>query len=158
MTAVVITVGSFTNQPTEHAGWGERVESLVLLAPALDLSRRWSARMGPAALRRWREQGFFEFDHYARGRKEPLSARFLDDAALHTPFPLPKARTLIVQGLRDETVAPELARELALSMRGEGLASQLVELDQGHELTADLPELWRLIEAHLFQPSPRPTP
>ncbi len=135
----------------------ERVASLALLAPALDLARRWSARMGEAALARWESDGSFELDHHALRRKERLSVRFLHDARLHEAFPLPRAPTLIVQGLRDDTVPPDLARELDRRMRAAGRTVRLVELDEGHELTADLPRLWAELSAWLYS-TPRPTP
>jgi alpha-beta hydrolase superfamily lysophospholipase len=125
-----------------------RVAAVALLAPALDLAARWSQRMGSQALAQWRAQGRYEFDHYARRRKEPLSARFLDDAQARPAFPLPRAPTLIVQGLRDDVVAPALARELVRRLREARVPSRLVELDEGHELTADLPGLWRELQAH----------
>ncbi|MFN2548019.1 MAG: YqiA/YcfP family alpha/beta fold hydrolase [Myxococcales bacterium] len=135
-----------------------RVASLVLLAPAFDLGPRWSARMDPGEVARWRSNGKHAFDHYARGRKEELSIRFLDDALRHDSFPLPPCPTLVIQGTLDDTVDPALAREFTRRMNGR---ARLVELTQGHELNADLPGLWRAIEAHIapFLPqAPRPTP
>ena len=126
----------------------ERVAALGLLAPAFDLASRWALKMGEPALRRWREEGSFAFDHHALKRKEPLSVAFLEDAARHAAFPLPRARTLVVQGQRDDTVPPDLARTFAERMRGAGRELRLVEVDEGHELTADLPRLWGELAAH----------
>jgi len=123
-----------------------RTAALVLLAPAFDLGRRWLERTAPGDLRRWRETGRLAFDHYARGRREELSIAFVDDAVKHEAFPLPDAPTLVIQGLRDDVVDPSLAREFVRRMAGR---ARLVELDQGHELNADLPGLWRLIEQHI---------
>ena len=36
--------------------------------------------------------------------------------------------------------------------------AQLVELPEGHELTADLPALWRRIDGFLSRQAARPTP
>ena len=135
------SLGGFT-----AAAWAAknpgRMGALVLLAPAFDLGPRWSARMDPGKL---------AFDHYARGRKEDLSIRFLDDALAYEPFPLPRCRTLVIQGKLDDTVEPEPAREFTRRMAGR---ATLVELEQGHELNADLPGLWKIIEPYV----PRPTP
>ncbi len=130
-----------------------RTAALVLLAPAFDLGPRWAARMGPAELARWRTEGKFAFDHYARGRKEDLSIHFLDDAGIYPSYPLPRCATLVFQGLHDDTVDPQVAREFIRRMQGR---AKLVELDQGHELNADLPDLWREIEAFLQLPRPMP--
>ena len=135
-----------------------RTAALVLLAPAFDLGPRWAARMDPDELTRWRATGRLAFDHYARGRKEDLSVGFLDDAARHSPYPLPQCPTLVIQGALDDVVEPGLAREFARRM---GPRATLVELQQGHQLNADLPGLWQIIEPHLaalLPQVPRPTP
>ena len=126
-----------------------RVASIVLLAPAFDLAARWKKRAGEADLRRWRLEGEALFDHYALGRKEPLAIAFLDDAERYDPFPLPDAPTLVLQGKRDDVVTPDLAPEFVRRMRAAKRDVRLVELDEGHELTADLPRLWREIDGHL---------
>jgi pimeloyl-ACP methyl ester carboxylesterase len=123
-----------------------RMAALVLLAPAFDLAARWASGMEQEKLAQWRRTGRFAFDHYASGKPEELSVKFLEDAALHAAFPLPQARTLVLQGARDEVVAPQLAREFTQQMQGR---ARLVELDDGHELAADLPRLWREIEPHV---------
>jgi hypothetical protein len=61
-----------------------------------------------------------------------------------------------LQGTRDEVVTPDLAPEFARRMRERGTRVRLALLDDGHELNADLPRLWREIEPHiepLLQPS-----
>lgn len=140
------SLGGFT-----AALWAEtrpaQIASLVLLAPAFDLGPRWSARMPLSELSKWRAEGRLAFDHYARGRKEDLSVGFLDDALTYPSFPLPSCPTLVIQGTRDDTVDPELAREF-VSRMPPGLA-KLVEVDEGHELNADLEGLWRVIEPHV---------
>jgi pimeloyl-ACP methyl ester carboxylesterase len=145
------SLGGFT--AATWAATRGRAAALVLLAPAFDLGPRWAARMRPAELARWRAEGKFAFDHHARGRKEDLSIRFLDDAGIYPSWPLPRCATLVFQGLRDDTVDPQVAREFTRRMQGR---ARLVELDQGHELNADLPGLWREIEAFLQLPRPIP--
>ncbi|HYZ88217.1 MAG TPA: YqiA/YcfP family alpha/beta fold hydrolase [Myxococcales bacterium] len=142
------SLGGYT-AATWSALRARRVASLILLAPAFDLARRWKTRTGEAELRRWRAKGESLFDHYALGRKEPLAISFLDDADRYDAFPLPDAPTLVLQGKRDDVVTPDLAREFVRRMRAADRDVQLVELDDGHELTADLPGLWNEIERHL---------
>jgi uncharacterized protein len=129
-----------------------RVRALFLLAPAFDLAERWKRRTGEVEMRRWRESRFALMDHYAWGRKEPLSIGFLDDADRYEPFPLPDAPTLVLQGVRDDVVTPDLAPEFIRRMRERGREAHLVLLDDGHELNADLPRLWREIEPRLPAP------
>jgi len=140
---------------TWAAAHPDRARALVLLAPAFDLGPRWEARMDPEDLRRWRTAGRLAFDHYAHGRKEELSYGFLVDARRHPGFPLPRCPTLVMQGTKDDVVDPALARDFTRRMEGR---AQLVELPEGHELTGDLPGLWRRMEAFLSAYVARPTP
>ena len=139
------SLGGYTaaTHAARHPG---EVAATVLLAPAFDLARRWEEGMPEAELQKWRKEGVFSFDHYAHGRKEELSIGFLEDAARYEPFPLPSAPTLVLQGTRDDVVDPGLAREFAARMNGR---ARLVELPDGHELTADLGRIWREMEVHL---------
>jgi pimeloyl-ACP methyl ester carboxylesterase len=123
-----------------------QARALVLLAPAFDLGPRWAARMGDAELSKWRSCGRYAFDHYARGRKEDLSYEFLADAQRYPSFPLPHCPALVIQGTKDDVVDPALAREFVRRMKGR---ARLVELPEDHDLTANLPDLWRLIEQFL---------
>ena len=52
-------------------------------------------------------------------------------------------------------VDPALAREFVRRMEGR---ARLIELDEGHELTADLPALWKRIERFLAAQALLPTP
>jgi uncharacterized protein len=148
------SLGGFT-AATWAATRPGRTRALVLLAPAFDLAPRWTARMGPQELEKWRSTGRAAFDHYAHGRKEELGFAFLADAARHESFPLPLCPTLVIQGTHDDVVDPRLAREFVRRMQGR---AQLVELPEGHELTADLPALWRKIDGFLATQTARPTP
>jgi pimeloyl-ACP methyl ester carboxylesterase len=139
------SLGGYT-AATWAATQPRRTAALVLLAPAFDLASRWTSRMEQEKLAQWRRTGRLPFDHFASGKQEDLSVRFLEDAALHAAFPLPEAKTLVLQGTRDDVVAPALAREFTERMQGR---ARLVELDDGHELAADLPRLWQEIEPHV---------
>src|SRR6267142_2089135 len=107
----------------------------------------WAARRpGRAEVEKWLGSGRFAFDHHAYGRKEDLSSAFLADAQDYESFPLPDCPALVIQGTRDDVVDPALAREFTRRMGGR---ARLVELPEGHELTADLPALWRQIDGFL---------
>jgi pimeloyl-ACP methyl ester carboxylesterase len=139
------SLGGFT-AATWAAMRPEKMAALVLLAPAFDLAPRWTARMPPAELAQWRATGRLAFDHYARGRKEDLSIEFIRDADRYDPFPLPQCPTLVIQGTLDDTVEPHLARDFTRRMKGR---AKLVELEEGHELNANLPRLWQIIAAQI---------
>ena len=149
------SLGGFT-AATWAATRPGRTAALVLLAPAFDLGPRWAARMGAAEVERWRRTGRYAFDHYAHGRKEDLSFGFLEDASRYPAFPLPRCTTLVIQGIHDDVVDPALAREFTRRMEGR---ARLIELPEGHELSADLPALWRQIDEFVGgYEAPRPTP
>jgi len=148
------SLGGFT-AATWAATRPGRTRALVLLAPAFELAQRWAARMAPEEVARWRSTGRAAFDHYAHGRKEDLGFAFLADAARYESFPLPRCPTLAIQGTRDEVVDPALAREFVRRMEGR---AELIELPEGHELTADLPGLWLRIDGFLRDQVARPTP
>lgn len=147
------SLGGFT-AATWAATRPGRSAALVLLAPAFDLAARWEERMG-REVEAWRSRGAYAFDHHARGRKEELAFDFLEDARRHPGFPLPECPALVLQGTLDEVVDPSLARAFVSRMQGR---ARLVELPEGHELTGDLPALWRRMEEFLQPWLPRPTP
>ena len=60
----------------------DRVRGLVLFAPAFGFAARWEARIGPAALARWREDGTAPVHHYGLGRDLPLAIELLGRAPL----------------------------------------------------------------------------
>jgi pimeloyl-ACP methyl ester carboxylesterase len=116
-----------------------RICALVLLAPAFGLARRWRARLGDEGVARWRSQGSTPVDDYVEKRQRPLDFGFLEDITLTDAQP-PDVRvpTLVIHGVRDEVVPVEVSREFA---RGKKHV-RLVEVDDGHDLTASLDRIF----------------
>lgn len=123
----------------------ERVAGMVLFAPAFGFARRWEARLGPAAMARWRSERTLRVFHYGLGREVPLGIGLLDDAARHADEPDPRCPALVFAGARDDTV-PLGAVESFARRRPE---RQLVVLDAGHELTEVLEPMWQLTHGFL---------
>ena len=73
----------------------ERVRALVLFAPAFGFAARWEARVGPVAMASWRADGVLPVFHYGRGREEPLSIAFLDDARSYPDEPDSRCPALV---------------------------------------------------------------
>lgn len=116
------------------------VDALVLMAPAVDFSRRWEERLGEAQLRVWREQGSVEVDHYALGRTARIGYGLVEDARSHAPWPRVDCPVLVLHGRRDDVVPLErVERWVAMTPTAE-----LRLFDSGHELTDCMPELTRL--------------
>jgi pimeloyl-ACP methyl ester carboxylesterase len=125
-----------------------RVCALVLMAPAFRMVERWKARLGEAALGRWRESGWLEVDDFATRSKSRVDFGFLEDAAAIEAaaggMPDVRVPTLILHGRGDTVVDIATSRQFAAGKRH----VRLVELDDGHELTASIPRL--LDEAQHF--------
>jgi pimeloyl-ACP methyl ester carboxylesterase len=115
-----------------------RVCALVLMAPAFRLIERWRARMGENDWRLWRERGWLEVDDYAEKKRARVDFGFVVDAeaveARGDGWPDVRVPTLIVHGSADEVVDIELSREWARGRRH----VRLVEVDDGHELSASI--------------------
>jgi pimeloyl-ACP methyl ester carboxylesterase len=128
-----------------------RVSGLVLLAPAFRLAPRWRERMGEAALRRWEQTGWLEIDDHATRTRARVDFGFFQDldaveaAAADGGLPDVRVPTLILHGRGDETVPIQGSRVFAAGKRH----VRLIELDDGHELTASLPALLAAAETFL---------
>jgi len=123
----------------------DRVRGLVLFAPAFGFAQRWEARIGPAALARWRAEGTAPVHHYARGRELPLAIDLLDDARRYPAEPDPAAPALVLAGRHDEAVPLAAVERFARARPGR----ELVVYDSGHELTDVLEPMWERTLAFL---------
>lgn len=114
-----------------------RVCGLVLLAPAFDVVGRWREQLG-AEWEVWRQTGWREVDDYSTGGRSRIDYGFIEDL-LATDVGTPDVRvpTLILHGIHDDTVPIEHSRRFAAGRPH----VELIELDDGHELTASIPRL-----------------
>lgn len=118
-----------------------RVQNLVLLAPAFGFPQSWYERLEPSKIRQWRESGYLAIYHYGEQKEIPLHYQFLADA---DNYPLSGLRrslpTLIIHGLDDDVVPIQVSRDY------EQQHSQvsLIELDSDHGLNNVRSEIWRL--------------
>ena len=122
-----------------------RVTALFLMAPALHLAEQWRTRLGESAWARWRETDAFEVTDHVTNTKTTVDFRFAEELAeLDRGDPDVRVPTCIVHGTRDDVVDIERSR-LYVSARPH---VRLVEVDDGHELTASVPRI--LAEASTF--------
>lgn len=119
----------------------ERIDKIVLLAPAFRLAERWRARMDPKELKQFREQGSMIVDHYATGTRRSMPYRFLEDADTLPAFPQVSLPVLAIAGRHDELVP--LADVEAFVEKTP--SAKLVVFEDGHELVASLPAIWEQI-------------
>jgi pimeloyl-ACP methyl ester carboxylesterase len=125
-----------------------RVRALVLFAPAFGFAARWEARLGDAAMARWRAERTMPVFHYGEQRELPLAIDLLDDARRHPDEPDPPAPALIFAGRNDDTVPLAAVEHFAAARPGR----ELVVLDSGHELTDVLEPMWQRTQAFLSRP------
>jgi uncharacterized protein len=119
-----------------------RVCALILLAPAFRLAERWRARIGEAAWRAWQRTGWIEVeDHTEKKKTARVDFGFIEDVEAIDErsggWPDVRVPTLIVHGVRDEVVDVAGSRQWAAGKRH----VRLVEVDDGHQLTASLPTI-----------------
>lgn len=118
-----------------------RVCALVLLAPAFRMVERWRLRLGEEKWESWRTSGWLPIFDHARRCDARVDFGFAEDAtaadAANDGWPDVRVPTLIVHGVRDDTVDVELSRSWARGKRH----VRLVEVDDGHELVASLPRI-----------------
>jgi uncharacterized protein len=115
-----------------------RISALVLLAPAFRLAERWRNRLGEDGWRRWRETTRLDVHDYAENRATRVHFDFVRELSIldgkGDGWPDVRVPTLIVHGTRDDTVDIQLSRDFATGKPW----VHLVEVDDGHELTASL--------------------
>ena len=121
------------------------VERLVLLAPALEFSKKWQERFQGHELEEWRRQGWKNFFHYGRKRQERLAYGFVEDAMHYEGAPVFPQPALILHGTQDDVVPAALSRDYA--SRHPNIL--LKEFPSGHELTDVTEDLWTETAAFL---------
>lgn len=116
----------------------ERVERLLLLAPAFDLPGRWRDLVSAEQLADWEARGWIATPD-GTGAEARLHYEFFRDACRQPPFPAVACPTIILHG-REDVVVPLGCSERYVR---ENPAVRLAVLADGHELLAVLPEVTR---------------
>jgi pimeloyl-ACP methyl ester carboxylesterase len=117
----------------------DRVDRLVLLAPALDFTGNRLREIGDRGVEDWRRTGELNVFHYGYGRVMPVRFELYTDVAGYDSFNAPVQQpVLIFQGLRDTAVDPESVRRWASSRP----RAALHMLDDDHQLLGSLDVIW----------------
>jgi pimeloyl-ACP methyl ester carboxylesterase len=124
----------------------ERVDKLVLFAPAVMFARPGHHLLPPERVEEWRRRGALPFFHFAYGEERPLNFEFYEDSrrydALNSRFRQP---ALIFQGLKDQSVDYRTVEQFTHPRPNVTLSL----LDDDHQLIASLPRMWTDIELFL---------
>jgi pimeloyl-ACP methyl ester carboxylesterase len=116
-----------------------RISRLILLAPALDFGGNRMRSLGGVGLDEWKRTNRVDVFHYGYGRMMGVhydlyeDARRYDCTAADLRMPI-----LVFQGRNDDTVDPEGVERWAAARPN----VELHMLDDGHQLTASLNEIW----------------
>ena len=128
------------------ARWPERVDRLVLLAPALDFSDEGLSGPQGADLEQWKRDGAIQVFHFGYGRMMPIHYGLYEDARRHDAMRAEvRMPILIFQGTRDTAVSPATVSRWA----AERPNARLELLDDDHQLSASLDRIWSTTAAFL---------
>ena len=114
------------------AKWPDRIDRVVLLAPALDFSDEGLGAPGGASLGDWKRDGQIQVFHFGYGRMMPI---------------------LVFQGTRDTAVSPEIVKRWSAGRPNVALHL----LDDDHQLSASLGYIWEEADRFLATPAQAPS-
>ena len=119
--------------------FAERVDRLVLLAPAVMFAKPGHHLLPPEKIEEWRRRGSLPFFHYAYNAERPLNYSFYEDSLRHDAFSATvRQPAIIFQGLRDASVDYRTVEAFARARSNVTLSL----LDDDHQLIQSLPRIW----------------
>jgi uncharacterized protein len=124
----------------------DKIQRLVLLAPALGFMTAGQAFLGEERLALWRSRGSIDVFHFGYGENRPLNYSFYEDSLTYDAFAADvRQPVLIAQGVRDEAVDYRMVSDYAAKRQN----VSLMLLDDGHQLVASLPKIWERVARFL---------
>ena len=124
----------------------ERVQQLVLMAPAVMFAKPGHHLLPPARIEEWRAKGALPFFHYSSGGDRLLDYTFYEDSLRYDPFEAAfDQQTIVFQGRQDASVPAALVEQFAKARP----RVSLVLLDDDHQLHASLTRIWNDTEAFM---------
>src|SRR6188768_2484022 len=124
--------------------WPDRIASLVLLAPALDLRD-----LGGEQLQAWKESGLMNVFHFAYGRVMQVGYALYEDAQRYDTFNADvRMPILVFQGKHDTVVNPATVQAWSAARPNVTLHM----LDDDHQLGASLDCVWKELHGFLRLP------
>jgi pimeloyl-ACP methyl ester carboxylesterase len=126
--------------------FADRVDRVVLLAPAVMFATPGHHLLPPERIEEWRRAGALPFFHYGFNEERLLNFTFYEDSLQYNPF-VARLRqpTLIFQGLRDASVDFRTVEAFARHRPNVTLSL----LDDDHQLIASLPRIWQAVAPFL---------
>jgi pimeloyl-ACP methyl ester carboxylesterase len=129
----------------------DRIDRLILLAPALDFGGNRMRSLGGRGLEEWQRTNRLDVFHYGFGRIMPVHYELYTDARRYDAMNAQlSAPVQVFQGRRDDAVDPDTVERWARARPG---LVELHMLDDDHQLHASLDRIWREIERFLGLPA-----
>ncbi|MFE4107786.1 YqiA/YcfP family alpha/beta fold hydrolase [Almyronema epifaneia] len=146
------SLGGFTAALlAEQPALAQKLQKLVLLAPAFDFLAHWLPRLGSDSLAHWQQADYLNVYHYGEQRFLPLKYAFVTDAQQYAAQPSnPAIPTLILHGRHDDTIPLQASRQYASNRPW----VRLHELNSDHSLTDVQAEIWQVMQAFLALAEP----
>jgi uncharacterized protein len=120
----------------------ERVDRVILLAPAFNFLTHWRAQLGPAQMQQWQAGTPLLIYHHSEQRCLPLDYQFVTDLAHYAESDLQRpVPTVIVHGTQDDVILIQASRDYAQCRPW----VKLMELDSDHGLLTVSEAIWQTI-------------
>jgi pimeloyl-ACP methyl ester carboxylesterase len=117
----------------------DRIERLILLAPALDFGGNPVRSLGTQGLDDWKRTNRLDVFHYGDGRMRSVHYELYNDAGSYDCVNAALSMPIqIFQGRRDEAVEPVAVEQWARARKN----VELHMLDDDHQLTASVEYMW----------------
>jgi pimeloyl-ACP methyl ester carboxylesterase len=128
------------------ARFADRVDRLVLLAPAVMFAKPGHHLLPLERIEEWHRRGSLPFFHHAENAERDLKYAFYEDSLQYDAFgaTIPQP-TLVFQGLRDASVDYRTVEAFARVRPNVTLSL----LDDDHQLIASLPRIWESLQPFL---------
>lgn len=112
-----------------------KIQSLILLCPALDASNRWKAKLTDSELNQWQLEGSKKYYNFTTKSEHHLHYGFYEDLLKYEAYPLVNVPITIVHGNNDDVVPINISRTYIELLQNNGLNNQLIEVNDDHLLT-----------------------
>lgn len=111
-----------------------KIQSLILLCPALDTSNRWKAKLTESELKQWKLQGTKKYYNFSTKSEQHLHYGFYEDLLKQVQYPLVNVPVTIVHGKNDDVVPVNISRTYMELLQKNGSKNELIEVDDDHLL------------------------
>jgi pimeloyl-ACP methyl ester carboxylesterase len=140
------SLGAYVAVHAAAADAGQRIDRLILLAPAFDFGGNRLTHLGPHSIDEWRTKGELTIFHYAAGEPRAVGFGLYEDAARYDAFAVDlDLPMLVVQGRHDDVVDAGMVERWCRTHP----TAQLHLVDDGHQLTDTMPFIWETSRAWL---------